>query len=220
MEIKWFGQSCFEVKTKEATLVFDPYSKEIGLKLPKLTADVVLVSHQHSDHNNVEAVLGTSKDKKPFVISNPGEYEVSGVYILGISSFHDKSEGSERGLNTIYNLDVEDIRLCHLGDLGHKLSNGELEKIGDVDILLVPVGGKYTIGAADAASAINQIDPKIVIPMHYKIPGLTVDIDDLENFVKQVKVSNLEGQDAFKTKKADLPTEDREIVILKAKHKK
>ena len=201
MEIKWYGQSCFEVKTQDATLVFDPYCQDIGLKLPKLVADIVLISHQHSDHNNVEAVSGMSKDKKPFVVSNPGEYEVSGVYILGIPSFHDKSEGAERGLNTIYTVDGENIRLCHLGDLGHNLSNGELEKIGDVDILFVPVGGEYTIDAVKAASVINQIDPKIAIPMHYKISGLNLDLDDLENFARQVKISNLEGEDVLKITK-------------------
>ena len=214
MEIKWYGQSCFNVRSKDRILIFDPYSKDIGLKLPKLKADIVLVSHQHHDHNNVDAVSNRNK-KKPFVISFPGEYEISGVYILGISSFHDKSEGKERGLNTIYVANIKGIKLCHLGDLGTVLSNGDIEKIGDIDILFIPIGGKYTIDSEEAVEVINQIDPKIIIPMHYKIPGLNIDLDNLENFAKKVKISHSKGQEVFKIKKADLPTKEREIIILK-----
>jgi len=216
VQIKWYGQSCFEVKTKDTIIVFDPYSDDIGLKLPELSADIVLVSHEHFDHNNVGAVKGREKEK-PFVISSPGEYEISDFYISGISSFHDKSEGKERGLNTIYTVSGEDIKFCHLGDLGTGLSDEDLEKIGDVDILFVPVGGVYTISAEEALSVINQIDPKIVIPMHYKISGLNANLDGLNEFASQVKISDLEGQDVLDIKKADLPAEEREIVVLKAK---
>jgi len=214
MQIKWYGQSCFEIVSGDKTLVFDPYSFEIGLNLPHLSADIVLVSHQHHDHNNVKAISGKG-GKSPFVISNPGEYEVSGVKIQGVSSFHDKSHGQERGQNTIYLVDLEEIRVCHLGDLGTILENGELEAIGEVDILLIPVGGVYTINASEALEVINQIDPRIVIPMHYKIEGLNINLDGIEKFAEQEKITDLEGKDSLEIKKADLPVDERKIVILK-----
>lgn len=216
MEIKWYGQSCFRVKDNDKIIVFDPFSNDIGLTLPKLIADIILVSHNHHDHNNVVAII-SEDNKKPFIVASPGEYEVSGVYIHGISSFHDKKEGEERGQNTIYVVNFNGIKICHLGDLGTPLSNGNLEALGEIDILFVPVGGKYTINIKEVMEVINQIDPKIIIPMHYKIPGLNIDIDGIENFAKQFKISSPEGQDFLKINKVDLPAKEREAIILKAK---
>lgn len=216
MEIRWFGQACFLVKSKDGSLVIDPFSEEIGLKLPKLSADIVLVTHQHPDHNNVSAVLPEKKEK-PFVISGPGEYEISGITIWGLASFHDKSEGAERGTNTIYKIRAEEMNLCHLGDLGHILSDNQLESIGEVDILFVPVGGVYTIDGKEAVEVIGQIEPKIVIPMHYQIPGLASNLGSLDSFARQEGVVDLEAKDFLKISKNDLPSEERETVILKPK---
>ena len=162
MEIKWYGQSCFALQTKKVKIIIDPYSDSIGLKLPlQLTANIVLVTHNHQDHNNVEAISGNNGEK-PFRITGPGEYEVSGIYFHGIGSFHDKLEGKERGLNTIYTIDDGNIRLCHLGDLGTGLSDEQLEQIGEVDILFVPVGGTYTIDVAKAVLGKAPLLDKIV----------------------------------------------------------
>jgi L-ascorbate metabolism protein UlaG (beta-lactamase superfamily) len=214
LQIKWFGQSCFEVKSNNQTLIFDPYSSMIGLSLPKLSADIVLVTHNHPDHNNSSEISGIG-EKKLFVIISPGEYEISGIKIDGVSSFHDKNQGAERGKNTIYIVDLEDIRICHLGDQGALLTDEELEEIGEVDILFVPVGGTYTINASEALEVINQIDPRIVIPMHYNISGVASKLDGIEKFASQEKIADLEGKDILEIKKNDLPSDEREIVILK-----
>lgn len=213
MDIKWYGQSCFEVKSKDTTLIFDPFSDDIGLKPLKLKSDVLLISHDHHDHNNKEAVSGI-RSKKPVIFKDPGEYEASGIYIEGIQSYHDEKKGAEKGLNTIFIADIEDIKVCHLGDLGHVLENGELEKIGDVDVLMVPVGGTYTIDAEKAMKVINEIDPAIVIPMHYEIPKLNINLASLDDFLDISEAKGIESQGVLKLKKADLPKDDRKIVVL------
>ena len=166
-KIVWAGQSCFEIsvsdgKDHSATIVIDPFG-DVGLKMPSFTADVLLTTHDHQDHNNIKAVKG-----EPFIITGSGEYEVKGVFVKGIDSFHDDVDGKDRGKNTIYTIETENIRFCHLGDFGQKqLTDDQLEKIGPVDILMIPVGGVYTIDASQAQKIVGQVDPKIVIPMHF-----------------------------------------------------
>ncbi|OGN16906.1 MAG: hypothetical protein A3C88_00470 [Candidatus Yanofskybacteria bacterium RIFCSPHIGHO2_02_FULL_50_12] len=208
MTISWYGHSCFRIEAKEGSILTDPFSKEIGLRPPKIKDDVVLVSHQHYDHNNIEDV-----NSEAFIIQNPGEYEKQGISILGIQSFHDNTNGSERGLNTIYVIKAEEMTLCHLGDLGHKLTDHQIEEIGDVDILMIPVGGNYTIGPKEAVEVISQIEPKIIIPMHYKIPGLTVEIDGSEKFVKELGLTP-ETVDKYKIAKKLLPAEEVKLVMF------
>ncbi len=182
MTITWFGQSCFRLEAKEGSILIDPFSKEIGLKPPRIKDDVVLVTHQHHDHNNIE-----DANPEAFIIQNPGEYENHGIAIQGIQSFHDNKEGAERGLNTIYVIKAEELTICHLGDLGHVLTDHQVEKIGDVDILMIPVGGTYTIDAKTAVEVISQVEPKIVIPMHYMVSGHTPSpLDGPEKFVKEL----------------------------------
>ena len=210
MEITWLGQSCFKIKGNSLILITDPYDTGIGLRLPKLEADIVTISHNHFDHNNINAV-----DGDPFVIDGPGEYEMKGINITGISSFHDQSEGQDHGNNTIYLIEMDELRICHLGDLGHTLSNSTLEKIDGVDILMVPCGGVYTLGAEKAQEVISQINPKIIIPMHYKIDKLNVDLDSLDNFCKETGTRK-ESQDKLVIKKSTLSQEEEEqIIILK-----
>ena len=151
-------------------MVCDPYdSKKVGLKFPKYDAEIVTVSHEHDDHNYVSGVHGVRK-----VISGAGEYEISDVSIIGLPSYHDDKEGIERGKNVIYVIEAEGIRLCHLGDLGHTLSDKIVEDIGEINILFIPVGGVYTIGPEEAVKVVADIEPNIVIPMHFKVPGLTL----------------------------------------------
>lgn len=209
MTISWFGQSCFRIEAKEGSILTDPFSKDIGLKTPKIKDDLVLVSHNHYDHNNVEGA-----GPETFIIKNPGEYEKNGIAVLGIHSYHDKSEGKERGSNTIYVIKAEDMTVCHLGDLGQeKLDEKQVEEIGDVDILMIPVGGSYTINYKEAVEAISQIEPKIVIPMHYKVKDLNIDIESADKFVKELGLTP-EKVDKFKIIKKNLPTEEVKLVMF------
>lgn len=225
MTINWYGHSCFRLEAKEGSLadstgprqagsgqisiLIDPFSKEVGLKPPKIKDDILLVSHEHFDHNNV-----SEAGPECFIIRNPGEYEKRAVSIKGIPSFHDKEEGKKRGPNTIYLIKAEEMTLCHLGDLGQeKLTDSQVEEIGDVDILMIPVGGNYTINYKEAVGVVSQIEPKVVIPMHYKIPGLTVDIEGPEKFIKELGL-NPERVDRFKVSKKTLPAEEIKLVTF------
>lgn len=214
-KITWAGQSCFQIsisnsKDHSADIVIDPFDEATGLKLPNFSADILLVTHQHHDHNNIKGVKGT-----PFLIDGPGEYEVKGVFIQGIPSFHDDKEGKERGQNTIYTIEAEDMRFCHLGDLGQKqLTDEQLEKVDGIDVLMIPVGGEYTISSAEAQRIISQIEPKIVIPMHYALPKLKIKLDDVSKFLKTMGKNSITPQDKLTVKASTLPKDGMEIVIL------
>ena len=215
-KITFAGQSCFEIlvsngKDHQATIVIDPFDEKIGLKVPNFSADIALVSHGHTDHNNISAIKGN-----PFLIESPGEYEVKGVFVQGIDSFHDDSQGKERGKNTIYMIEAEDMRFCHLGDFGQKqLTDEQLEKIDKVDVLMIPVGGTFTIDGHEAAKVIGQIEPKIVVPMHYALPKLKIELDGGEKFLKAMGKNSVVPQDKLVIKSSALPKEGAmEIVVL------
>lgn len=212
MIITWQGHSCFKIQDKigpdGVTVITDPFSKEVGLKVPNCEADIVTISHDHYDHNNSAALRG-----QPLIINCAGEYDYKGILVEGIDSFHDDKEGKECGLNVIYRFEVEDISIVHLGDLGSPLDNGQLEKLAGTDILLIPVGGKYTLDAKKAVEVISQIEPRIVIPMHYKIKDLKIDIDPVDKFIKEIGVEPT-YEEKLKISKKDLPQEDMELVIL------
>lgn len=213
MIITWQGHSCFKIQDKVGpegvTLVTDPFGKEAGLKVPNFEADIVTVSHDHSDHNNVDALRGN-----PFVISCAGEYDFKGILVEGIDSHHDSDKGNDRGGNVIYRIEVEDISIVHLGDLGDILDNTQLEKLAGTDILLIPVGGKYTLDAKKAVEVISQIEPRLIIPMHYQTEGLKYDLDPVDKFVKEIGIAPT-YEEKLKISKKDLPQEDMELVILK-----
>ncbi len=215
MIITWHGQSCFQIsssqgKNNKVSIVIDPFDKETGLRVPKLQADIVLVSHDHHDHNNIGAV---SED--PFVIKGPGEYDIKGAFIQGITGFHDDSQGSQRGSSTIYTINTEELRICHLGDLGQKeLSSEQLDIINEVDILMIPIGGTYTIDANEAAKIIAQIEPKIIIPMHYHIPKLKIKLDSADKFLKTMGIKKLEPLPRLTIKKKELSSEEAKIILL------
>ena len=210
MIITWLGQSCFKIQSGELVIVIDPFSKDIGLTPPRFRADLVLVTHGHNDHSNVEALGG-----EPFLISGPGEYEVKEVFVQGIETFHDKTQGQERGLNTIYKIAIEDLNILHFGDFGEgEIRDETLEEIDEVDILLIPVGGKYTIDAKEAVKIVKQIEPRLVIPMHYKIPGLKLDLEGVERFLKEIE-SKAEPREKLVIKKKDIGEEEKtEVVVL------
>lgn len=219
MEITYLGHSCFRIKGKKNIIVTDPYEDYVGFEMPRVSADIVTVSHHHQDHNNISAVKGTTKREEPFIVDGPGEYEISGISIFGIASFHDSSRGTKRGENTIYLITIDSLRLAHLGDLGHKLTEAELEEINGVDILLIPIGGTYTIDDNEAIEVIGQIEPRIIIPMHYKTPdmkpnfGIEITVDD---FLKAIGEEANKAKDKLIISKEKLP-EEREIVVLKRK---
>ncbi|EKE20416.1 MAG: Zn-dependent hydrolase of the beta-lactamase fold-like protein [uncultured bacterium] len=217
MNIQYYGHSCFKITTKsegksaDGVVAFiDPFDKKIGLKPPQGKADVVFVSHkQHDDHNNVDAL----KDS-PVVIDAPGEYSVKGINVAGIDSFHDDKEGAQRGRNTIFVLDTEDIRVCHLGDLGTDLSVKQLEKIGNVDVLMIPVGGNYTIDFKEATKIAKKLSPAIIIPMHYKMKGTNADISDEKDFCNEVGNCPKEKVNKINLKKKDLEGKNMEILLM------
>lgn len=210
MQITYLGHSCFKIQKNSTTLVIDPFDDSIGIKMPRISADIVLSTHNHYDHANFSAIRGDS-----FQIKTPGEYEIKDIFIYGINSFHDENEGRERGENLIFLIETEGIRLAHFGDFGQKeLSQEQLKKLEGVDILLIPVGGVYTINAKTAAEIISDLEPAIVIPMHYKEPGIKINIDPLDKFKKEMG-NKIEILDRLKIKKKELPKEETKIIILK-----
>lgn len=214
MNLIWYGQSCFTIKSKDKIIVIDPFDKKTGLKQPKLKADILLVSHEHPDHADTSIVKKAHDELK--TISEPGEYEFGGIYIQAIRAYHDDKEGKERGETLMFTIRMEDMVIAHLGDLGQiELSEDQLEELNGVDILLVPVGGVYTIDGNQAAKIVAQIDPRIVIPMHYNIPGLKVKIGDASTFLAEEGAKGIEPKDELKIEKRNLPAEEREAVVLK-----
>ena len=218
MHITYLGHSAFKLRGKLATVVTDPYGKSIGWTMKKQSADIVTISHQHEDHNAADRIEGTSRRPDPYVISAPGEYEISEVGVFGWSSYHDAKDGEDRGRNTIYNIHMEGVRIAHLGDLGHILSDELVENVGEVDVLLVPVGGIYTVDAEQAGDVVNQLQPSIVIPMHYKTDNHDQKVfgkmDGVEVFLKEMGIEGIEARDKISVSENDLP-EITEVVVLK-----
>ncbi|PKL72652.1 lactamase [Candidatus Kuenenbacteria bacterium HGW-Kuenenbacteria-1] len=213
MEITWLGHSCFKIQDKNITLITDPFDSQTGLKpLIKLKANIVTVSHDHLDHNNIKVVSGI-EEEPPFIVSSPGEYEIKNVFIYGIPSFHDEDKGKQRGLNTIFLIKMSEITIAHLGDLGHILSDEQLEKIEKVDILLIPVGGTFTIDAKKAKQVINQIEPKIIIPMHYKVPEFKENLDEIDNFYQEMGIEKSQLINKLKISKKDLISQTEMRVV-------
>lgn len=215
MNIQYYGHSCFKITTKPAgratddvTIFFDPFDKSIGLRPPQGQADIVFVSHQHHDHNNTEILKGD-----PIIIDTPGEYAIKGINAVGIDTFHDDKEGAKLGRNTVFTIDSEEIRVCHLGDLGTNLTADQLEDLG-VDILFVPIGGKYTLDGEKAAELARKIEPNIIIPMHYKINGSTVDIENEKKFCQEMGNCPKEKVTKINIKKKDLEGKNMEVILM------
>ncbi len=208
MEISYLGHACFRLKGKEVTVITDPYDKSVGYNLGKPAADIVTVSHDHFDHNYVQGVGGNPK-----VVKGPGEYEIKGVTITGIGAFHDEQGGKQRGKNTIYLIGIEGLVVCHLGDLGHLLAQSQVEAMERIDVLLVPVGGFYTIDAAQAAEMVSLLEPKIVVPMHFKTEVAKLNIDPVDRFLKEMGLKGAEPQPRLVVNRGSLPEETQVIVL-------
>ncbi len=210
MEIKWHGHACFEILSEDGTVVVtDPYDASIGYSVPELRADVVTVSHEHYDHNNVAAVKGN-----PEVVKGAGEHIVDGMRFFGVSTYHDTVNGAERGENIVFLFDIDGMRLCHLGDLGHVLEGYQLAAIREraIDVLFIPVGGIYTIDARGASEVFAQLEPRITIPMHYKTPPLRLNIAGVDAFLEGKKRVRHESKLLLRDRE-ELP-EEPEIVVM------
>lgn len=200
MEISWSGHSCFKIKGRQATVITDPYSPDLGYSLGNPTAHIVTVSHQHPGHSYTQGIGG-----EPRIVAGPGEYEIDGILITGIATFHDRERGQERGKNTVYLMEVDEVSVCHLGDLGHVLTAEQVEEIDDVDVLLLPVGGVSTINAPIAAEVVRQLEPKVVIPMHYKTEALSWELEPVDRFLKEIGVKQIASQPKLSFTKSSLP---------------
>ena len=212
MNIKWLGHSCFLITSNEGLRVItDPYAVGGGINYSpvKETADIVVVSHDHADHNNVSAVQG-----KPEVVKGSGTKTVKGIQFRGIATYHDSSQGKQRGPNTTFCFTVDNMKLCHLGDLGHVLSPGQIDEIGGVDILFIPVGGFFTIDAANASQACDQLRPKVIIPMHFKTPNCAYPIASVDGFLRGKNNVREVGSSEAEFELDKLPSTS-EIVVLK-----
>lgn len=219
MNITWHGFSCFRITESrqggEVALVTDPFAPEDGKKLSRaLAADVVTVSHDHERHNNVEAVGGVTDEAKPFVINGPGEYEVKDLFVTGIPTYHDMVEGKEKGSNTMYRITSGDLHLVFLGDLKHPLEEKHLEEFHDVDVLFVPVGGGDVLTAKQAADVVAQLEPRIIVPMHYKSGSVGSKFDEVEPFLKAMGLGKPEILPKLKISSKDLPQDETKIVLL------
>ena len=207
MEISWLGHSCFQLRGKNVTLITDPFSPQLGHSLGKISAPIVTISHNHPGHNFAGGV-----DGEPRIVRGPGEYEISDVLITGVASYHDNKHGQELGRNTIYIIHIDDLIICHLGDLGHILQEEQLEEVADADMLLVPIGRQHTINAAQAAEVISQVEPHIVIPMHYSPPIGDVP-NPLDKFCREMGIEAINPQPKLSITRSALPAETQVVIL-------
>lgn len=207
MDVTWLGHGCFRLRGRGAAVVTDPYPPAIGLKLQRLDADLVTVSHEHENHNYTQAV------RDAYEIRGPGEYEVAGVSVIGVPTFHDAENGAKHGRNTVYLIEIDDVRVCHLGDLGHRLDDTQAETVGSADVLLVPVGGRTAMNAAQAAEVVRQLEPRYVVPMHYAIPGLKIQLDPVDRFLKEMAVTSADPQPKLSVQSSSGDYETKVVVL-------
>ncbi|MGH9175686.1 MAG: MBL fold metallo-hydrolase [Vicinamibacterales bacterium] len=209
-EIKWFGHACFRLRSRDATILTDPFARAMGYKVDKQKVDIVTVSHDHPGHNNLDFATGAPK-----VVSGPGEYEMNDVFITGIRTYHDDQQGAELGRNTAYLFELEDIVVCHLGDLGHSLTEAQVEEMSSADIVIIPVGGGPTLDATRAVEVIGQLEPKMIIPMQYQTAQGDKGRDSLEQFLKEMGVTEVAPRDKLTVRASDLG-ETPQVVVLES----
>jgi L-ascorbate metabolism protein UlaG (beta-lactamase superfamily) len=208
MEIVWLGHSCFRIRGREAAVVTDPCPPGTGYNIGKLSASIVTISHDHTNHSYRKGVAGS-----PRVIDGPGEYEMDGAFIDGVLTYHDSQKGAERGRNIAFIMEMDNLRLCHLGDLGHVPTADQVEEMSGVHILLVPVGGHTTIDGGAAAEVVSLLGPNLVIPMHYETPAAAVTLDPLDRFLREMGVKAHEPQAKLSVSRSALPQETQVVVL-------
>jgi L-ascorbate metabolism protein UlaG (beta-lactamase superfamily) len=211
MELTWLGHSCFRLRGKEATLITDPPAPSIGYTIGRLSADIVTISHHHLGHDYVKAVSGDPK-----IVDGPGEYEIRQILISGVQTYHDRVRGKELGRNTAYLITMDEVQICHLGDLGDVLNDDAQEALNGADVLLVPVGGGNSLSAERAAEVIAQIEPRIIVPMHYATPAYKPSgpgLEPVDKFCREMGVEVMEPLPKAVITKATLPTEPQVILL-------
>jgi L-ascorbate metabolism protein UlaG (beta-lactamase superfamily) len=208
MEINWLGHSCFLIKGKEKTIITDPCHPDLGYRLDAPEADIVTVSHSHRGHCYVQGVAND-----PRQIRSPGEYEIGGTFVTGVASFHDDNKGETRGNNTIYVIEMDGVTLCHLGDLGHHLDSRLIEEIGDIGVLFLPVGEASTIPIDTATEVIRQLEPPIVIPMHYKTEAFAGKLSPVSKFLDTMRIKDLEPAPKLSITGSSLPGGTQTVVL-------
>ena len=212
MELSWLGHSCFRLKGKEATLITDPPSPSTGYSLGRLTADIVTISHDHPGHNYVQGIAG----KPQYVVRGPGEYEIRNVLITGLQTYHDEERGARLGRNTIYLFHLDDLLICHLGDLGHTLQARELEEVNGCDVLLLPVGGGNALDAKRAVEVVSEVEPQVIVPMHYATPALKPaagELDPVEKFCHEMGVEVSDPLPKLTLTRGSLPPEPQVVLL-------
>ena len=208
MEITWLGHSCFLIRGKEKTIITDPCHPDLGYRLGEPEADIATLSHFHPGHSYIKGVANEPKQ-----IKSPGEYEIGGIFITGVATFHDDKRGELKGKNTIYVIEMDGITLCHLGDLGHPLGPNLVEELGDVDILFLPVGEISTIPVDTAVEIVRQLEPPIIIPMHYKTKAFTGTLSPVEKFLDKMRIRELEAKPKLSITSSSLPTTTQTAIL-------
>ncbi|MCD6600184.1 MAG: MBL fold metallo-hydrolase [Dehalococcoidia bacterium] len=208
MKIRWLGHSCFIIEREGGTLITDPYYPGLDSYKDKPKASIVTLSHSHPGHSYIEGIANN-----PRQINGPGEYEKEGVFITGITSFHDDSGGEIKGKNTIYLIEVDDLTLCHLGDLGHRLNPQIIDELGDIDILFLPVGETSTISLDIAVEIVGQLSPRIVIPMHYKTDTLDTNLQTVDKFLQKMGIRESEMKMELSVTSSSLPPNTQVVVL-------
>jgi L-ascorbate metabolism protein UlaG (beta-lactamase superfamily) len=212
LDVTWLGHGCFRLRGRNAAVVTDPYPPTIGLKLSRMDAEVVTISHEHENHNHAQVVRDGA-----YEVRGPGEYEIAGVSVIGVPTFHDSEKGAKQGRNTVYLIEIDEVRVCHLGDLGHKLDDTEAESVASPDVFLVPGGGRTTMNAEQAAEVVRQLEPRVVVPMHYAIPGLKVQLDTIDRFLKEMGMTVSEPQPKLSVQKSSVAEYETKVVVLEPK---
>lgn len=207
MELSWVGHSCFRLRGRQATVITDPCARESGYSLGRVSAQIVTVSNAHPNHSAVDLVEGN-----PTVFDGPGEYEAHGVFVTGVRTTPPHAPQSQIR-NTAYIIEIDDVKVCHLGDLANLLASEQIELMMDVGVLLVPVGGHCTIGAAEAVEVISQIGPKLVVPMHYATEASRVELDDVGRFLREMGVRQLTPEPRVNVTNTSLPAEPTVVLL-------
>jgi L-ascorbate metabolism protein UlaG (beta-lactamase superfamily) len=217
VEITWLGHSCFRLRDRAATVVTDPYGKDVGLNLVRVRADIVTVSHDAGDHNYVKGVKGDFQ-----ILTGPGEYEVSSVFVTGLELRGDrkaKKDAVAGPRNTVFLFQFDDLTVCHLGDLSIVPTQAQVEEaLSEVDVLLIPVGGAETLNASQAAEVVSLLEPHIVIPMHYHVPDSPLNLEPVGKFLKEMGLDKVAPQETLKVSRSGLPDETQ-VVVLELKTK-
>ena len=208
MDISWYGRSCFRLRVRGVSVLTDPYGSESEWPPLHTSAHIITISHEHSHHCQTKGVRGG-----PQTICGPGEYEIKGVFIIGIRTYHDPQNGAKYGKNTSYLLEFDGLRVCHLGDIGHVPTQEQAEMLSDVDVLLIPVGGNTTLSASLASEVVGMLEPKIVVPMHYRVGEIDRDLDSVDKFIHAMGTKKIEPVPMLTVQTSKLPT-DTQIVVL------